>query len=244
MRCHCCSGTYTEIMQDVYECQVCSHIHRKFLGDSIEYHQQQYRKDERRTSDEISQTGEIKEKFHENRKGIVSKRMSFLQKYLKEEMECLDIGAGAGTFAKNLSNTCRSVECTELDPNLIKECQRLGFKTYSEDFLKISFEKKYDFVSAWHVLEHVEDIKSFVEKLKEVSRDLVCIEIPLLKAIDGKGRERKLYPPNKGRYDGHTHYFCKESFEALTAESFEILELKEGVQTPALFCMMRVKNDN
>jgi len=244
MSCHCCGAEYVEIMEDVYKCVICSHIHRNFTGNSIEYHQNQYRKDERRTSDEISEDGVIKEKFHKNREKIVSNRVKIIQEYITKDMECLDIGAGAGTFARKLSEISKNVECTELDINLINECRNLGFKTYTKDFLKINFDKKYDFVSAWHVLEHVDNIQIFVDKLSKVSKNLVCIEIPLLQALDGTGRTRKLVSPNVGKYDGHAHYFCKESFINLFKEKFDILEIKEGVQTPALFSMMRVKNDD
>ena len=244
MTCHCCGAEYVEIMEDVYKCVICSHIHRLFVGDSIEYHQNQYRKDERRTSDEISEDGVIKEKFHKNREKIVSNRIEIIKEYVTKEMECLDIGAGAGTFANKLKEKCKNVECTELDMNLINECRNLGFKTYTEDFLEIKFDKKYDFVSAWHVLEHVDSIQDFTSKLSKVSKNLVCIEIPLLQALDGTGRTRKLVSPNVGNYDGHAHYFCKDSFINLFKEKFDILEIKEGVQTPALFSIMRVKNDN
>ena len=63
--------------------------------------------------------------------------MEYVLGFLDETYACLDIGAGAGTFALALDGEVGSVECTELTPALVTECERLGFKTYEEDFLKM-----------------------------------------------------------------------------------------------------------
>ena len=103
-----------------------------------------------------------------------------IDQYLNEKYSWLDVGAGAGTFAKHLQDKVDSIECTELDPSLINECRKLGFTTYEEDFLNLEISKKYDVVSAWHVLEHVENIESFLEKMSKLVLKHCIIEIPLL----------------------------------------------------------------
>ena len=114
----------------------------------------------------------------------------------------MDIGAGAGTFASHLKDLVTEIECTELSQCLIDESRNLGFKTYDEDFLKIDFDRKYDMVSAWHVLEHVDNPEAFLAKTKELSNRYVVIEIPLLVALNGEGRRRKLRIPKIDDYYG------------------------------------------
>tara|TARA_R100000152_G_C6780097_1_gene212460 strand:+ start:1073 stop:1831 length:759 start_codon:yes stop_codon:yes gene_type:complete len=252
MKCHCCSLEYKRlsetswqgikyILKNVYQCSSCSHIHRVYDGDSIEYHQNIYRNIERRDKSEINEDGEVQSLFHEKRKDMCEKRMSFVQCYLEESDTCLDIGAGAGTYANLLRQEVGDVECTELAPALINELKRLNFKVYEDDFLSIKFDKKYDVVSAWHVLEHVEDIKSFMKKTYQLSNRYVIIEVPLLKALNNKGKVRKLTDPKDEEYDGHTHYFTEQSFRELIKDYFNIVILKEGVQSPSLFSVLEKK---
>ena len=154
----------------------------------------------------------------------------------------MDIGGGAGTIASYLKPSGAEGECTELAPLLINEARALGFNTYDEDFLKIEFNRKYDFVFAWHVLEHVDDPEQFLIKTKELSNKYVVIEIPLLVALNGEGRKRELRPPKVDDYDGQAHLFCEKSFRAMAERHFNIVELVEGVQSPALLAIMEHKD--
>ncbi len=244
MNCHCCdSNDVSSIMNDVYGCNSCKHIYIDYLGDDIQFHANTFRelKAQRRDIDEIDKDGKITPLFHEKRKKIVQDRVQYIKHLLSSSYDCLDVGAGAGTFALELKSHVKSVECTELSPTLINECEHLGFKTYAKDFVDIEFDKQYDLVFAWHVLEHVKNIEEFKKKMLQVATKHVIIEVPLLVALNGKGRRRGLKMPNNGRYDGHAHYFTEKSFTLFFEKDFEIVELKEGVQTPALFSILKRK---
>lgn len=243
MKCHCCGTEYYQLYENTFECNSCGHIHRNYTGDSIEYHKNQYRQIERRDRSEIDEKGEIQELFHEKRKDICNKRLDFVRKYLNKDFTYLDIGAGAGTYAKTISSHVGTLECTELDKSLIAECKRLGFHVYDIDFLNMSNDTAYDIVSAWHVLEHVENIDAFIKKCSEITKKYCIIEVPLLRSLSGQGRVRKLLDPSIGEYDGHAHYFSKNSFELAVGKYFSILEIKEGVQSPALFAVLEKKDD-
>ena len=238
MKCHCCNAEYKQLYENTFVCPACDHVHRVYLGNEIEYHRNQYRNIERRDIREIDSKGTVTPLFHEKRDHICEKRMSYIKDYLLTTDTYLDIGAGAGTFANKVRPYVSSVECTELDLSLLDECKRLGFKTYQEDFLTLSLGKTYDIVSAWHVLEHVTDIGSFLEKCSKVAKSYCIIEVPTLVSLSGEGRKRDLVDPSIGRYDGHAHYFSKKSFETLASKYFSIIEVREGVQSPALFAIM------
>ena len=230
-------------MSNIHKCEDCKHVFIEYEGDSIDFHAEQFRNVEKSSRDinEFDQQGNITDLFHQKRERIISKRMDYVKGLLDENYTCLDVGAGGGTFARELNREVKLVECTELTPVLIEECRTLGFKTYEEDFLQMKENKKYDIVFAWHVLEHVVDITSFKEKLKNLSKRYVILEVPLLTALNGLGRTRKLKNPNTHGFDGHAHYFTERSFKALFEKDFNIIEVKEGVQSPALFAILEKK---
>jgi len=248
MNCHCCENeSYILLIEDVYKCNICGHVFIDYKYDNTNFHAEMFREREgydRKDEEEIDKYGKVTELFHEARKEIVSKRNGYIKQYLKKDYECLDVVAGAGTFAKEIEQDIKKIECTELTPSLIEECERLGFKTYKDDFSLIDFERRYDIVFAWHVLEHVVDVKKFKEKIEKVIGKYAIIEVPLLIALNGQGRRRNLKKPNDGNFDGHSHYFTKRSFIYLFENEFEILELKEGVQSPALFAVLKKGNKN
>ena len=241
MNCHCCKGEYKQTIDDVYHCEACGHTFRDYKEDSVKFHKEQYRNIERRDKEEIDASGAVTALFHLKRKGIVEKRLAYVKKYLDVDYECFDVGSGAGTFAKEIIDHVDSVACLELSPCLVDESRNLVFITHSEDFTTFKAEQKYDIIFAWHVLEHVKNITEFKQKLFDMTERYTIVEVPLLVALDGQGRRRSLTSPNVGNYDGHYHYFSQDSFRKFFEKEFNILELQEGVQSPALFAAMEKK---
>lgn len=241
--CHACGDLYNEIgsLENTHRCPSCGHIFRTCDISNYEYHKNQYRKDDRfiRDSDEFDDDGSVNDNFHKARKNIVTKRREKIEKYLDTSYSLLDVGAGAGTFINEIKDCVKEIECNEVADNLLAECKRLGFKTYPGDFLTIDFGKQYDVVTAWHVLEHVEDIGSFKEKLVQLTKKYCIIEVPLLSSMNpGNPRVRHLESPTPENWDGHSHYFTPQSLEEFFEEDFEILSMEVGVQDPAVLCIM------
>ena len=238
MICHCCGGDYKQLSSNVFECNNCKHIYRLYEGNSIAYHRELYRNIERRDKKEIDLKGLIKPLFHQKRKKICKKRIEEITPYLTSIDKCLDIGGGAGTFANLLKDKVGSVECTELAPNLINELKRQGFIVYEEDFLKLEISKTYDVLFAWHVLEHIIEIQEFIKKAAFLTKRFFVLEIPTLKSLNGRGRERSLTDPSEVEYDGHAHYFSSESLKILVEQFFRIIDFKEGIQSPSILVVL------
>lgn len=241
MRCHCCGAEYMTLQTDVYMCSECNHIYRDYKGDSIDYHTNCYRDEEGfRGSDEIVD-GKITETFHNNRAAMCHNRVVYSNQFLGTQERILDIGAGAGTFAKTLkaSFPLSEIKCAELDNRLVEECRNLGFESTQADILNLSDEDKFDSIFMWHVLEHIQDLQGSVKKLSKIMKLRAIIEVPLLVAMNGQGRRRELTPPNEGKYDGHYHYFCERSFKKLMKKcGMNIVDIREGVQSPALLAVI------
>jgi len=227
MKCHICGDKYRNLnaRTDAFQCQACDHIFRTFDNDPIEYHRDFYRKTHQRDNQEFNADGSVNERFHQARKKIVEKRLHILKPHLSPGDTMLDVGGGAGTFAKVVRPHIKSVEVTELDPNLITEVMRLGFVAYEDDFLTTEFRQQYDWVCAWHVLEHVEDAHSFVRKMEQLSNRYVVIEVPTARKVHKE-------------FDGHYHLFCEKSLRILLEEEgLRIKEMRKGVQKPAILAI-------
>ena len=239
MECVVCKSATRVKRKDIYICTSCSHIYRDYKGDSIKFHEKAYRnKDNKqfhRVSGEINPDGSINNRFHEARKTIVSNRVQKIKQFLSKDDVVLDVGAGAGTFAVALKDYVASINCLEVAESLTKECKRLGFETYENDFLIENIEKEYDSIVCFHVLEHIKDIESFVGKMLRKVKKYVIIEVPTTRCFFGStGKIRRLHSPNDGSYDGHCHYFTKESLVLLFEKHFKIISVQNGVQAPAI----------
>lgn len=202
-------------------CSDCGHGYRIYDGDIIEYHKKHYRKNFQRTANEFKD-GKVTELFHSARKSIVENRLRLIQKYVSHSDNILDVGSGAGTFANALKKHVNDIQCLELDQSLINECERLGFHTFTKDFLTQDFNTRYDTIFAWHVLEHIDDIHKFVDKCFKLKNKYVIIEVP---------SERK---PSR-IFEGHLHYFTKKSLELLCQSlGLQTVDIMDGVQKPAI----------
>ena len=272
MICHCCDTEYEYLLDvesttispqhaDIYRCPSCSHIFRDYSGDANEYHKKFYRKEgghgqRHGGQSEFTKDGKVKKIFHDNRKNICQKRVDIVNHFVdfknKSLHTCIDIGSGAGTFAMYLksSHPHLDIECIEMDPRLVSECQNLGFNASEASIFQINSEKKYDVVFKWHVLEHILDVKGVMTVLEKITKKTAVIEVPLLTALNNQGRSRKLINPNISshygyehlEYDGHYHYFTEKSFRRLVQDSeFNITHLQEGVQSPSLLAILEKK---
>jgi len=244
--CHVCDDLYNFIdePQKTHQCPSCGHIYRIPPEDNYLYHKEKYRTDDRffRNNKEFDPDGTVNENFHRARKKIVSSRKDKIAQYLSPEYSILDIGSGAGTFVNEIRDSVKESECNEVANNLADECERLGFKVYRGDILKLEIKRTYDVVCAWHVLEHVENIEAFKNLLLELTTKYCIIEVPLLRSMDpNMHRIRNLPTPTVEDWDGHVHYFSPTSLREFFEEEFNILSFEVGAQDPAALCIMEKK---
>ena len=226
MKCHICAARYRQT-SGIFQCPQCQHVHRKYAGDNIQYHRDSYRKQKahHRAKKEFDK-GAVTPVFHAARKNICERRMEVVQPLVQPQSSCLDVGAGAGTFANMLQPLVKRIDCTELSPPLIAECQRLGFRTYTTDFLGMPNDwGQYDIAFAWHVLEHVEDAYGFVRKMIGFTNRYCIIEVPCNRKI-------------RKAYDGHVHHFCRNSLKILLENcGLHIINMTDGIQSPAILAI-------
>ena len=196
----CFSEAMLEVAHEAYQCDECSHIFINYKGDGLSYHKEDYRKNNfgTRVGSEINPEGKFTESFHNAREDMCVKRVQKVEPFLSYCSTCLDIGAGGGTFALMLKDkTSLKIECQEISDICHSNLINYGFHSYYGDFCSIDFNKQFDLVTCWHVLEHIKDLHAFSDKAAQVCRRRLVLEVPI---------DRALRNPDQ-QWDGHYHYF-------------------------------------
>ena len=240
IKCHACENKYTEMIalnrswRKLYRCSNCEHIYIDYTGNEVEYHAKTYRS----KGNEAYRKNIHSDKLLE----ICEKRVDWIKNNVAFEKgkkyNCYEIGSGAGTFAREMSKhlSCEYT-CNEISQIMLDECERLGFKTDNTDVNKIKFDKKYDFIFAWHVLEHIKDFPPLVENIRQNLNGKLILEVPT-------NNISKLNRKNK--WEGHSHYFSQKSFNLyFTNSGFNIIKMVDGIQSkdirPSILAVLEKK---
>jgi len=99
----------------------------------------------------------------------------------KTALSILDIGCGSGNFLLSLDNKKFKKNGLEINPQGAKICKEKGIRTYNKDINFIDFgEKKFDVITLWHVIEHLENPIEMFKKIKEILSDngILVFQIP------------------------------------------------------------------
>lgn len=89
----------------------------------------------------------------------------------------LDVGCGTGGFINLVNRFSKKVDGLEIDRKLSTMLNEEGIRCYSH---MDEIDEKYDFITLFHVLEHIPDPSTFLEKLKKLlkSDGKIIIEVP------------------------------------------------------------------
>ncbi len=86
-----------------------------------------------------------------------------IKKFNRKTVKILDFGAGIGTYADMVKNLGYTVDCVELDPDMIKLLKK-NHKVY-DNIKKV--KRKYDVIYSLNVLEHIEDDTAALATLRD-----------------------------------------------------------------------------
>ena len=155
---------------------------------------------------------------------IAEMQYNFIDKNydINKKGRLLDIGTGVGSVLSVFGKKGFEVEGVEPDPeaaDFIKK--KLNCKVYNDMFDNIDFKRKYDLVMISHVLEHVVDPISFLEKVREIvnNNSIVFIEVPDV---------QKIYPHYPDWYEwfeeGHLYSFSLDTLNGILSKTnYDIL---------------------
>jgi len=215
-RCHACraeksynSNYYWQnnLISDTHQCKLCDHIFRYFKGDVEEYHREKYRI----KGEEGYAMYSSKERYK-----YIDTFLNATKDFLSEEFKVLEIGSGDGLFALKAQDYVKTIMCSDIDTKMTDKCANLGFEVINKSVLEI--DQGFDAVIGMDVLEHVLDIQEFKEKMAEIVNKFLILQVPI---------NRTMVPPNP-IFDGHSHYFSKDSILNLFESDFKALQIYFG----------------
>ena len=103
--------------------------------------------------------------------------------------KALDVGCGNGEYLENLKNNGLQVFATDYSEIALERTRKRTKSSkenfYHGDFSDIRFDIKFDVISFWHVLEHVEKPYTYIKKSYELLNDggFIMGEVPNYKSL-------------------------------------------------------------
>lgn len=235
--CHCCTaGEYKEGMtcpivgwhvpKDVYRCTGCGHIFRHYKGDVAKFHEDKFR--------DLHPYADMTKRLER-----VANLIDIISPYISKEDTSLEIGAGDGMFSKKVTPLIGEISACEIDPAVAERAQseNKDIKVYCGDFMNLEFPK-FDVLFAFDVLEHIVDVRAFVEKAHSFINKRVILQVPV-----GRKIKPVMY---RGNFDGHSHYFTEKSIITLFEKHYEAEYIKRVMQNttaagPEMICVFKKK---
>ncbi|HMK12338.1 MAG TPA: class I SAM-dependent methyltransferase [Acidimicrobiales bacterium] len=88
----------------------------------------------------------------------------FMATRLKPSDTVLDLGCGDGAFLRRIRTTVSHAVGFDFNPDALDRLASEGFETLSGDLATVARdnEGRFDVVTAFHVLEHLDDVRTFV----------------------------------------------------------------------------------
>lgn len=222
MRCPICSSekkqnSYITVKNySSYECGSCNHIHvndAKLTDfDTSELYSGNF------YEDYMSGLG-YANAYDEFLKNDFLKKIELMNSVLKKGASILEVGSGPGFFAKLLIDAGYNVTAVELTPGAREYAEKTsGFTNITSEDLSNSncslYDKKFDCVISWAVIEHVYEVNEFVALLKRYTKKGgyifvdTGIRTKFLSLVD-RGYTSWLDPPY------HLHVFSDKSIKKL-----------------------------
>ncbi len=156
-------------------------------------------------------------------------RFKFIKKYIKSG-KLFDLGAGWGHFmlaGKELGYDVYGVEISE-QPYLY--CVNdLKLPVDHIDFFKMDETKKFDVITMWDVLEHIDQASPFLEKCNKLTNPggYLFLQVPQIDSYFAKKHKDNW----KMMGLDHVNYFSKKTItQILEKNGYEVLKIKSSFE--------------
>lgn len=150
-------------------------------------------------------------------------KINLISKFAGENKTLLDIGAGTGDFLVTAKSKEFKVTGIEVNEQARKRAEQKGISLLVN--LDDVAGKKFDVITLWHVLEHLPNLKSDLNKIENLlnPNGILVIAVPNYKSYDAK-----FYREFWAAYDAPRHlwHFSQNSITKLAGENFKLLKIK------------------
>ena len=194
-----------EYTQNILMCNNCHHVFRNYP----ELNLQKYYSEEYRLEDSNKQ---LKPEVYDQRNGFI---LNKIDPFISSGDSLFEVGFGYGYFYSKLEAKYPLItyQCCELSTDLAQKNTNKGIKTFEGSFVDVPKPAElYDVVCSFDVLEHFYDPKTYVAKLHQILKKggYAVIQVPTGRTIHFDKK-----------FDGHYHYFSKQSLTMLMGPGFE-----------------------
>jgi 2-polyprenyl-3-methyl-5-hydroxy-6-metoxy-1,4-benzoquinol methylase len=139
----------------------------------------------------------------------------------------LDVGCSSGAFLYQLNKRHPydyEICGTDVSGPPLDYAAKMGVPVIKENFPRHSFEKQFDAVTFWAVMEHLFEPQSFLKKAASVLKPggLCFILVPNMRSLAVRmlgAKYRYIYPE-------HLNYFTPETLSKFAAREFAVRHLK------------------
>jgi len=159
-------------------------------------------------------------------------RYQLIHQYQKEG-SVYDGGVGFGHFiltGKQLGHEVYGVELSEANVGFIRNDLKLDVEY--NNFLDVSEDKKYEIVTLWDVLEHIDEADKIIEKASRITKDggFIFIQVPQIDSFFASLLTDSWWAMGLD----HVNYFSKKTIKQLL--------LKYGFRTKKIKSSIELKN--
>ena len=175
----------TEEIFSVVECKNCGYRFtsprpkEKFIG--------KYYKSKNYISHNSTKKGLINKIYHIVRKYQFYKKNKLIEKHSKTGgKKILDIGCGTGDFLNYMQIKKWEISGIEKDEGARKIATEKNNISINRDMLNLKEKNKYDVITMWHVLEHIYDAQTYIEKICKIIKKegVIVIAVPNSNSYD------------------------------------------------------------
>ena len=151
----------------------------------------------------------------------LKQKLILLNSFKSSSKSVLDFGAGTGDFLKICKNNNWQVLGIEPSAEARENAVKKGI--YLKENLLDVTNQKFDVITLWHVLEHVENLKNTIKVLKSLLQPegRIVVAVPNYKSYDAE-----FYKEHWAAYDvpRHLWHFSQKAIHKLFLEAEMIVE--------------------
>jgi len=161
-------------------------------------------------------------------------RYQLIHRY-KKEGSVYDVGVGFGHFiltGKQLGYEVYGCELSKANVDFVMNHLKLDIE--NKNFLKIGEEKKYDIVTLWDVLEHIDEGDEIIEKVIDMiqSHCPPFLQVPQVDSFFAALLKDKWWAMGLD----HVNYFSKKTIKRLlSAYGFELQTIKSSIELKNIY---------
>lgn len=224
----------------INKCQDCGFVFTQDIPPADEigkyYQSQDY------VSHSDSRKGLMNKLYHLGRSYMLKKKLSMVKR-ASEGKKLLDIGTGTGYFPGFMKKHGYKVTGVEIDPKAREFAKgEFGISVFSpEDFLNGKIPGRFDVITLWHVLEHLDNFDPYIERMLQQLEPggLLLIALPNCSAYDARH-----YKENWAGYDvpRHLWHFTPSTLKKLAENhGLKVTRMKRLILDPFYNSMLSEK---